>query len=104
GPSGDRELLRERTVRQILALRKRGKIVCTDVSKDPENCVTPSEVVGLDDGSIYPETPLPTPVAVFRVVAEARVRNLTRRMEAIYDTRAREGPQLLSWRRLRGTD
>ncbi|MEE8164855.1 MAG: hypothetical protein V3T64_04740, partial [Myxococcota bacterium] len=41
GPSGDRELLRERTVRQILALRKRGKIVCTDVSKDPENCVTP---------------------------------------------------------------
>ncbi len=103
GPSGDRELLRERTVRQILALRKRGKIVCTDVSKDPENCVTPSEA-GLDEGSIYPETPLPTPVAVFRVVAEARVRNLTRRMEAIYDTRTREGPQLLSWRRLRGTD
>ena len=103
GPSGDRELVRERTVRQILALRKQNKIVCTDVSKDPTNCVAPSEV-GLDEGSIYPETPLPAPVAVFRVVAEARVKNLTRRMEAIYDTRTRGGPQLLSWRRLRGTE
>jgi len=35
-------------------------------------------------------------------VAEARVGNLTRRMEAIYDTRPTAGPQLLSWRRLRG--
>ena len=95
--------MRERTVRRILALRKTGKIVCSEVSKDPENCVTLSEA-GLDEGSIYPETPLPSPVAVFRVVAEARVRNLTRRMEAIYDTRTRGGPQLLSWRRLRGTD
>jgi len=103
GPSGDRELLRERTVRQILALRMQDKIVCSDVSKDPENCVTPSEA-GLDEGSIYPETPLPTPVSVFRVVAEARVRNLSRRMEAIYDTRTAGRPQLLSWRRLRGAD
>jgi general secretion pathway protein K len=102
GPSGNRELLRERTVRRILALRMQGKIVCTDASTDPESCVTPSEAE--IEGSIYPETPLPAPVAVFRVVAEARVKNLTRRMEAIYDTRPPGGPQLLSWRRLRGTD
>jgi len=103
GPSGDRELLPERTLRQILNHRKEGKRICTDSSADPVNCVTLSDV-GIDEGSIYPETPLPTPVTVFRVVATAKVDNLSRRMEAIYDTRPLEKPQLLSWRRLRGAD
>jgi general secretion pathway protein K len=103
GPSGDRELLRERTLRQILAARKDGKRVCTDLSTDPISCVSLADV-GIDEGSIYPETTLPAPVAVFRVVATAQAGSLTRRMEAIYDTRPLEKPQLLSWRRLRGTE
>jgi len=103
GTSGDRELLPERTLRQILKNRGEGKRICTDQAADPINCMTLSDV-GIDEGSIYPETQLPTPVAVFRVVATATVGNLSRRMEAIYDTRPLEKPQLLSWRRLRGPD
>lgn len=58
----------------------------------------------LAEGSIYPPVVLPAKPKVFRVVAEARAGNLVRRLEAIIDTRSSEGPLLLSWRRLRGTD
>ena len=102
GNSGDRELLPERALRQILSARKKGKLICSDVAVDPEKCVLPADV-GIE-GNLYPETPLPTPLSVFRVVATAKVRNITRRMEAIYDTRALGIPQLLSWRRLRGNE
>ncbi len=101
GPSGDRELLSERTVRRILAAKEKGQRICTDGGGSPE-CVSPIEV-GLDEGSVYPETALPAPVEVFRVVSEARVDGLVRRLEAVYDTRPSSGPQLLSWRRLRGS-
>jgi len=106
GSSGDRELVREATVRDIWKLRKESKILCNDASADPVRCVTPSEVGNgaLADGSIYPEANLPARPTVFRVVAEAEVGNLTRSLEAIYDTRPAERPQLLSWRRLRGPD
>lgn len=103
GPSGDRELLGEREVRELWGHRKSGKLICTSSDADPQRCITLAEA-GLGEGSLYPETPLPAPVAVFRVVAEARVGNLTRRMEAIYDTRPLDAPQLLSWRRLRGAE
>ncbi|MHA7835980.1 MAG: type II secretion system minor pseudopilin [bacterium] len=102
GPSGDRRLVDEQTVRQIWKLRtEEEKLVCLDSGSDPDRCVPPSEV-GLGEGSIYPETTLPARARVFRVVAEARVGALVRRMEAIVDTRSLDGPQLLSWRRLRG--
>jgi general secretion pathway protein K len=101
GPSGDRELLRDSTLRQILAARKDDKILCTDQATDPTRCISLSDV-GLDEGSIYPETILPAPVSVFRVVATAQSGSLTRKIEAIYDTRPLAQPQLLSWRRLRG--
>lgn len=99
GTSGNLDLLSERSVRRILALRKKGKKLCTDTAADPESCVALGEAD--IEGSIYPETTLPAPVAVFRIVAEAQVGNLTRRIEAVYDTRPASGPQLLSWRRLR---
>ncbi len=104
GTSGDRRLVREQTVRDIWALRGKSKIICNQSSSDPLRCVSPGEVGNgeLGEGSIYPDTVLPAMPSVFRVVAEARVGNLTRRMEAIYDTRPTAGPQLLSWRRLRG--
>jgi general secretion pathway protein K len=101
GPSGDRELVGERSVRDIWELREKEKIVCTETGGDPIRCVSLNEV-GLGEGSIYPETPLPASPSVFRVVAEARVGALVRRMEAIVDARSPDGPQLLSWRRLRG--
>jgi type II secretory pathway component PulK len=103
GPSGDRELLRERTLRQVLKARKDGKIVCSESATDPLLCVTLADV-GIDEGSLFPETVLPAPVSVFRVIATARVGALSRRIEAIYDTRPLKRPQLLSWRRLRGPD
>lgn len=104
GPSGDRRLLSEDDVRQIWKLREEeGKIVCTDTAADAERCVSPGEI-GLFEGSIFPDTSLPASVRVFRVVAEARVGAITRRMEAVIDTRSLEGPQLLSWRRLRGAE
>jgi general secretion pathway protein K len=106
GTSGDRRLVREQTVRDIWALRAESRIICENTSSDPTRCVSPGEVGNgeLADGSIYPNTFLPAEPSVFRVVAEAQVGNLTRRMEAIYDTRPKKGPQLLSWRRLRGPE
>lgn len=103
GVSGDRRLLDDDTVREIWRLRdQEDKILCEDSSSDPERCVSLAEA--RIEGSIYPETTLPATARVFRVVAEARVGALTRRMEAIVDTRSLEGPQLLSWRRLRGAE
>jgi len=104
GTADARDFIKEQTVRDIWALREKSKILCDDSSHDPLRCVSASEVGNgeLSNGSIYPETPLPAEVSVFRVVAEATVDDLTRRIEAIYDTRSLSGPQLLSWRRLRG--
>lgn len=106
GTSNDRDLVRENTVRDIMELRGNSKILCTESSADPTRCVSLNELGNgaLGEGSIYPETLLPAKPSVFRVVAEAQVGNLTRRLEAIYDTRPMAGPQLLSWRRLRGSD
>jgi type II secretory pathway component PulK len=103
GPSGDRELLPERDVRRILSLRAKGKLLCTDSAADPGRCVSLSEA-GLDEGSVYPELVLPLPVSVFKVVSEVRVGTLRRRLEAVIDTRRTSGPQMLSFRRLRGTE
>jgi general secretion pathway protein K len=106
GVSGDRELMRPNTVRDLWRLRQEDKLVCDDPSADPERCVSPNEIGSgeLAEGSIYPPISLPAQPSVFRVVAEATVGDLTRRLEAVYDTRPLEGPQLLSWRRLRGPD
>lgn len=106
GVDGDRRLIGEKTVRAIWALRQKGKILCGEGGGDPKTCVPMNEVAdgALAEGSIYPPVVLPAKPTVFRVVAEARAGNLVRRLEAIIDTRSSEGPLLLSWRRLRGTD
>lgn len=106
GVEGDRRLIDEKAVRAIWNLRSKGKILCGDEGGDPKRCVPLAEVANGDlaEGSIFPTVELPAKPTVFRVVAEARVDNLVRRIEAIIDTRAAEGPLLLSWRRLRGTD
>lgn len=106
GVDGDRKLVGEKTVRAIWSLRSQGKILCGDEGGDPKRCVPLNEVAdgALAEGSIFPPVEIPAKPAVFRVVAEARAGNLVRRLEAIIDTRSSEGPLLLSWRRLRGTD
>lgn len=106
GVDGDRRLLGEKTVRALWKIRNEDKLVCSDGTGDPKRCVALNEVANgaLAEGSIYPPIELPSKPAVFRVVAEAQVANLVRRMEAIIDTRSADGPLLLSWRRLRGTD
>ena len=105
GPSGNMRLIDDRMVEDIYKLRDKGKKICDDGGADP-GCVPLAEVGNGDlaNGSIYPETPLPAKPVVFRVVASATVGDITRRFEAIYDTRPNPGPQLLSWRRLRGSD
>lgn len=106
GVDGDRRLLGEKAVRAIFHLRRQGKILCGDGGGDPKRCVPVNEVANgaLAEGSIFPPVEIPAKPRVFRVVAEARVGNLVRLHEAIIDTRSAEGPLLLSWRRLRGTD
>ena len=105
GPSGNMRLLDDRMVEDIYKLRDKGKKICDDQGADP-SCVPRADVGNGDlaNGSIYPEASLPAKPVVFRVVASATVGDITRRFEAIYDTRPNPGPQLLSWRRLRGSD
>ncbi|MBW2423982.1 MAG: type II secretion system minor pseudopilin GspK, partial [Deltaproteobacteria bacterium] len=50
GTSGDRELVAERSVRDIWELRDEDKIVCTETGSDPIRCVSLNEV-GLGEGS-----------------------------------------------------
>jgi hypothetical protein len=82
-----------------------GTVVWEGAGADPR-CVTRADVGNGDlaNGSVYPPAALPAKPSVFRVVTTATVGDLTRRLEAIYDTRPPEGPQLLSWRRLRGVE
>ncbi len=103
GTSGNRRLIDDQLAGDIYKLREKQKLVCDDTSADPR-CVPRSDVGNgeLGNGSIYPEATLPAKPTVFRVVATAQVGELTRRFEAIYDTRPNPGPLLLSWRRLRG--
>jgi type II secretory pathway component PulK len=105
GTSGNRGLIDDKLAEDLIRLREKGKLVCDDQGADPR-CVARNEVGNgdLGNGSIYPEASLPAQPTVFRVVASAQVGNITRRFEAIYDTRPIPGPQLLSWRRLRGND
>lgn len=106
GVEGDRRLLPEKAVREIMALRAKGKQICGDDGGDEKRCVPMNEVAdgALTEGEAFPPIEIPAQAVVFRVVAEAQVDGLVRRMEAVIDTRSSEGPLLLSWRRLRGTD
>jgi type II secretory pathway component PulK len=105
GNSGNMRLIDDRFLEDLVTLQRDDKLVCDDVGADPR-CVSRAEVGSgdLGDGSVYPAASLPARPAVFRVVSTARIGDITRRFEAIYDTRPNEGPQLLSWRRLRGAD
>jgi len=99
GSSGDMRLADEDIVRAILKGRNEDKIVCTQTEADPERCLPLTEV-GLGEGAIFPPVELPQEATVFRVISEAQVENVVRRVEAVVDISNRESPQLLSWRLL----
>ena len=105
GTSGNMRLIDDRLAEDLYKLRDKGKLVCDDAGGDPR-CVPRNEVGNgdLGNGSIYPVAALPAKPEVFRVTVTATVGTIDRRFEAIYDTRPNPGPQLLSWRRLRGQD
>ncbi|MCS5634900.1 MAG: general secretion pathway protein GspK [Myxococcota bacterium] len=99
GSGGDMRLADVDIVRSILKIRQEGRIVCNETQSDSERCVSLSEV-GLGTGSIFPPVELPQKATVFRVMAEATVEEVVRRIEAVIDISDREHPQLLSWRLL----
>ena len=105
GTSGNRRLIDDRLVEDLFGLREKNKLACDAAGGDPR-CVALGEIGSGDlaNGELYPPVQLPTKPAVFKVTASATVRGIQRRFEAIYDTRPGSGPQLLSWRRLRGND
>lgn len=105
GTSGNRRLIDTKLAEDLYRLRDKSELVCDDAGADPR-CINRSEVGNgeLGNGSVYPEALLPARPTVFRVLATAQVGEITRSFEAIYDTRPTLGPQLLSWRRLRGAD
>lgn len=105
GTSGNRRLIDDRMAEDLYALRDQDKLACSSAGADPR-CVSLAEIGSgdLGIGEIYPPADLPAQPAVFRVVATATVGDITRSLEAIYDTRPASGAQLLSWRRLRGDD
>jgi len=101
GTSGNRRLIDDRLAEDVYRLRNKDKLACTTAGRDPR-CVALSEIGSgdLGNGEIFPPVELPAKPEVFRVVATATVGEITRRLEAIFDTRPKTGPQLLSWRRL----
>ena len=105
GTSGNMRLIDDRLAEDLYKLRDKGKLVCDDADGDLR-CVPIGEVGNgdLGNGSVYPVAALPAKPEVFRVTVTATVGTIDRRFEAIYDTRPNPGPQLLSWRRLRGED
>jgi hypothetical protein len=105
GNSGNQRLIDDQLATDIFRLREKGKKICDEAAADP-SCVGRASVGNgeFGNGEIYPPTELPAKPTVFRVLATAQVGGILRRFEAIFDTRPTPGPQLLSWRRLRGVE
>lgn len=88
----DLRLARETTIREILKVRQAGDLICPE-GQEGEGCVPIREIV------VNPVYPPPTFSAdVFTVLAEARIGDVHRSVEAVIDRSQPEAPQLLSWR------
>ena len=97
GSSGDMRLASEDVVVDIMKLREDGRFVCSKTERDPEKCVSLSEV-GLGEGAIFPPVDLPQTTLVFKVTSRGKVNEVVQKIEAVIDLTDRESPQLLSWR------
>jgi len=84
----------ESTVRDILRIREEGGLVCGEAQSD-EACTPIGEIV-TNANSIYPPPSFTSDV--FTVIAEARVGDVRRSIEAVIDRREAPDTLLLSWR------
>lgn len=98
GPNERRRLADETQVGDIMRARENGQVVCTrDEVPDRSICVSLGEV-GLSEGSIFPEEPMPMHSRVFTVRSEASMDEVRRVVEVNIDVSDRAEPFLLSWR------
>jgi hypothetical protein len=81
----------EETVRRVLKAREAGEVLCGDGAQDPA-CSPLSEAV---EGEVFPPPTFKSDV--FTVVAEARVGQVQRAIEAVVDRSKPDEPLLLSW-------
>ena len=84
----------EDTIRDMLAERQEGYVLCGEKQSDP-NCKPIGEIVE-NANATFP--PLSYASDVFVVTAEARVGSVRRRVEAVLDRGQGAEPLLLSWR------
>ena len=91
GVGTDFELANEEAVRRVLKARENGEVLCADEAQNPA-CSPLSSAV---EGEIFPPPTFKTDV--FTVVAEARVGQVRRSVEAVVDRSKPDNPLLLSW-------
>lgn len=91
GVGQDFELANEDAVRKVLKAREGGEVLCADEAQNPA-C---SPLSGAIEGEIFPPPTFKTDV--FTVIAEARVGQVRRRVEAVVDRSKPDSPLLLSW-------
>jgi general secretion pathway protein K len=92
GTTDDFRLAVEDTVRDVLDIRARGAILCSDETPH-EDCTPIRDAV---PGEIYPPPTFET--QVFRVSAEAAYGDVRRTVEAVIDRSDPAAPQVLAWR------
>ena len=97
GGSGDKRLADEDQVRDLLKLRADDGVICTDSEIALPGCQSLSQVLGLGEGNIFPETSLPIQATTFEIVVEARVGDITKTARATVDVADHRNPVLLSW-------
>jgi hypothetical protein len=82
----------EDTIRSILEVRHEGGFVCGE-GQSTEGCTPIRDIV---TNAIFPEPSYTSDY--FTVTASARVKDVTRRVEAVLDRSTGASPRLLSWR------
>lgn len=101
GGSGQRRLVDEDVVRQILKVREEEDLLCVgsgdDQQKMPSGRCRNLRSVGLESPIFPPIGALPSKVTTYEIRSEATVNEIRRRVEATLSLRAGEAPQLLSW-------
>jgi len=98
GAGGDRQLLDEEDVIELLERRDQGAVFCDDTSKHPDRCMTLAEADL--DGDIYPPTDLPAKSFVYTVVSQVIHGDIERTVEAVINMTqtGKSAPHLLYWR------
>jgi type II secretory pathway component PulK len=91
GVGQDFELANEEAVRKLLKAREGGEILCADEAQNPA-CSPLSSAI---EGEIFPPPTFKSDV--FTVIAEARVGQVRRSVQAVVDRSKPDNPLLLSW-------